>query len=37
MLDRKEYLDTSGNGANHPNDFFQRVYAQRVLEVLSPQ
>lgn len=34
MLERKEYLDLSGNGANHPNDFLHRVYAQRILEVL---
>lgn len=37
MLDRKDYLDTSGNGANHPNDFLQRIYAQKVLEVLLPR
>jgi len=34
LLDRKEYLDTSGNGANHPNDFLHRIYAHRILEVL---
>jgi lysophospholipase L1-like esterase len=37
MLERKDYLDLSGNGANHPNDFLMRIYAQRILEVLSPQ
>jgi acyl-CoA thioesterase I len=36
LLDCKEYLDTSGNGANHPNDFLHRIYAQRILEVLVP-
>ena len=36
MLERKSYLDLSGNGANHPNDFLLRVYAQRILEVLTP-
>jgi len=36
LLDRKEYLDTSGNGANHPNDFLHRIYAQRILKVLVP-
>ena len=36
LLDRKKYLDTSGNGANHPNDFLHRVYAHRILEVLTP-
>jgi lysophospholipase L1-like esterase len=33
----KNYLDLSGNGANHPNDFLHRLYAQRILEVLAPQ
>lgn len=36
LLERKDYLDLSGNGANHPNDFLMRIYAQLVLEVLSP-
>lgn len=36
MLKRKDYLDLSGNGANHPNDFLHRVYAQKILEVLIP-
>jgi lysophospholipase L1-like esterase len=36
MLERKDYLDLSGNGANHPNDFLMRVYAWRILEVLAP-
>jgi hypothetical protein len=36
MLERKDYLDLSGNGANHPNDFLHRIYAQRILEVLTP-
>lgn len=33
---KKNYLDLSGNGANHPNDFLHRIYAQRLLEVLIP-
>ena len=37
MIQRKSYLDLSGNGANHPNDFLLRVYAQRILEVLLPR
>ena len=36
LLRRKSYLDLSGNGANHPNDFLHRIYAQRILEVLVP-
>lgn len=34
MINHKDYLDLSGNGANHPNDFLHRIYAQRILEVL---
>ncbi|OAM91809.1 hypothetical protein AW736_01190 [Termitidicoccus mucosus] len=37
MLERKNYLDLSGNGVNHPNDFLHRIYAMRVLEVLLPR
>lgn len=33
LLKRKDYLDLSGNGTTHPNDFLQRIYAQRILEV----
>jgi len=36
LLKHKNYLDLSGNGANHPNDFLHRVYAQQVLQVLIP-
>ncbi|XHR27147.1 MAG: SGNH/GDSL hydrolase family protein [Chthoniobacteraceae bacterium] len=36
LLKHKDYLDISGNGANHPNDFLHRIYAQRILEVLIP-
>ncbi|MFO1447215.1 MAG: SGNH/GDSL hydrolase family protein [Opitutaceae bacterium] len=35
LLERKSYLDLSGNGANHPNDFLMRIYAQRILEVFA--
>ncbi len=34
LLKYKNYLDFSGNGANHPNDFIHRIYAQCILEVL---
>lgn len=37
LIKHKPYLDLSGNGANHPNDFLHRLYAQRILEVLAPQ
>jgi lysophospholipase L1-like esterase len=36
LLKHKNYLDTSGNGANHPNDLIHRLYAQRILEVILP-
>ena len=36
MINHVDYLDLSGNGANHPNDFLHRVYAQRILETLLP-
>lgn len=36
MSNHKNYLDFSGNGTNHPNDFLHRIYAQRILEVLVP-
>jgi len=36
LIKHKDYLATSGNGANHPNDFLQRIYAQRILEILIP-
>ena len=35
FLDRKRFVDTTGNGVNHPNDFGHRVYAQ-VLLALFP-
>jgi lysophospholipase L1-like esterase len=37
IIEHKPYLDLSGNGANHPNDFLHRIYAQRILEVLLPR
>jgi len=37
MLRRKSYLDLTGNGVNHPDDFLHRMYAQRILEVLLPR
>jgi lysophospholipase L1-like esterase len=35
LLGRKAYVDTTGNGINHPNDFVGRWYAQLVLSLLS--
>lgn len=34
VLDYKEFLDYTGNNINHPNDFFNRVYAQTLLQSL---
>lgn len=36
IVAHKDYLDTSGNGANHPNDFLHRVYAQTILKLFAP-
>lgn len=35
LLKHKNYLDITGNGVNHPNDFGHRVYAQFVLALLT--
>ncbi|MCA9117449.1 MAG: VCBS repeat-containing protein [Planctomycetaceae bacterium] len=37
FLQRKQYLDLSGNGVNHPNDFGHRVYAQVIAALVDPQ
>ena len=34
VLEHKEFKDYSGNNINHPNDFFNRVYAQTLLQAL---
>jgi hypothetical protein len=31
LIERKRYVDTTGNHVNHPNDFLIRIYAQVVL------
>jgi lysophospholipase L1-like esterase len=37
MLEKKNYLDLSGNGINHPNDFGHRLYADVLVQtVLGP-
>jgi lysophospholipase L1-like esterase len=36
LLARKTYLDMTGNGVNHPNDYLQRWYAQQIAEALAP-
>jgi len=35
MMKTKKFLDVTGNGLNHPNDFGYRVYAQVILQVLQ--
>ena len=32
VLQHKEFLDYTGNNINHPNDFFNRIYAQTLLQ-----
>jgi lysophospholipase L1-like esterase len=34
LLKNKRYLDLTGNGVNHPNDFGQRLYAKVLLGML---
>ena len=36
FLKTKTFLDLTGNGVNHPNDFGQRIYAQIILALLKP-
>ena len=36
MVDRKNYLDITGNGVNHPNDFGHRLYAETIGALLLP-
>ena len=35
LLRRKSFLDLSGNGVNHPNDFAHRIYAQTILSLFG--
>jgi acyl-CoA thioesterase-1 len=35
MLQTKTFVDLTGNGINHPNDFGHRVYAQVILQLLQ--
>ena len=32
VLDHKDFVDYTGNNINHPNDFFNRIYAQTLLQ-----
>lgn len=34
LLERKRFVDLTGNGVNHPNDYGHRVYAQALLSLL---
>ena len=36
ILKHKKFIDITGNGVNHPNDFGQRLYAEVILELLIP-
>jgi lysophospholipase L1-like esterase len=35
ILKTKKFLDFTGNGLNHPNDFGYRIYAQVILQVMQ--
>ncbi len=32
---RKQHMDLSGNGLNHPNDYGHRLYAETILAVVG--
>ena len=34
LMQRKRFIDLTGNGVNHPNDFVHRLYAHVILDVL---
>jgi hypothetical protein len=36
LLEHKKYLDITGNGVNHPNDFGHRLYADVLSALLVP-
>jgi hypothetical protein len=36
LLERKRFVDMTGNGVNHPNDYGHRLYAQAILALLIP-
>jgi len=35
LLKIKKFVDLTGNGVNHPNDFAHRVYAEVILELFE--
>ena len=35
LLQRKRFIDMTGNNVNHPNDYLTRVYAQVLLETMK--
>ena len=35
ILGTKRFIDTTGNGINHPNDYYSAVYAQTILATLG--
>ncbi len=35
IAERKRYLDLSGNGLNHPNDYGHRIYAEVILTTIG--
>ena len=34
MIEGKNYIDFSGNGINHPNDYMIRLYVQQLLSAV---
>ena len=36
ILERKSFIDVTGNNINHPNDYLSRVYAATLIRTLTP-
>ncbi len=34
LLEKKSFMDLTGNGVNHPNDYGVRMYAQGALKTI---
>lgn len=37
LLNKKRYMDMTGNNVNHPNDYLHRLYAQILTELVLPR
>ena len=37
LLDKKRYVDMTGNNVNHPNDYLTRIYVQALMKTLAKE